>query len=466
MPVTTGHRDLCQKIVINLLNLCYNNAMSFLNKLPKLSKSSPQPELKSMLLALDIGTSFIKCALAQPVDKDKPEKSLKFKKTLPSGRLKILGFAKTPQSPGNMQDGQIADISGVVASCEKALAELEAKTGEHAQSCVIGVSGEQIKSKTSTIRYRRDNPTRAITEPELSELLQKIEQRNLEKLKTELSLETDNPDVELSLINSAVVSISIDGYRINNPVGFRGAEVLIEYYTAFAPTVVVSALEKVCAELELDLLTLVVEPFAVSRACLGDDIDVDFSAILIDIGAGKTGLSVVDSGDICGTKMFNIGGNSFTRQLSETLSLTPRRAELLKLNLDDDSKLSDTTIAKASAAVERSLSVWLAGVSLALEEFKNLEPLPPDIFLSGGSSQLTPLAETLALSDWYQSLPFSKRPLIHLLEPSALPDFILPEEPDASFIVCLGLLRVAVDTLLASPEKSGLRAKISKILSH
>lgn len=440
--------------------------MSFLNKLPKLPESSPKTEQRSTLLALDIGTSFVKCTLAQPIDKDKPEKALKFKKTLPSGKLKILGFAKAPQAPGNIKDGRIADISGVVASCEKALAELEEKTGERASAVVIGVSGEQIKSRTSTIRYRRDNPTKAITEPELSELLQKIEKRNLEKLKTELSLETDNPDIELSLINSAVVSISIDGYRINNPVGFRGAEVLIEYYTAFAPTVVVSAIEKVCAELELDLLTLVVEPFAVSRACLGDDVDVDFSAVLIDIGAGKTGIAVVDSGDICGTKMFNIGGNSFTRQLSEALSLTPRRAELLKINLDDDSKLSDTTIAKASAILDRSLSVWLAGVSLALEEFKNIEPLPSDIFLSGGSSQLVPLEETLALSDWYQSLPFSKRPIIHLLEPANLPDFIMSEGPDASFIVCLGLLRVAVDTLLASPDKAGLKAKLSKLLSH
>ncbi|MBQ1528043.1 rod shape-determining protein [Candidatus Saccharibacteria bacterium] len=444
--------------------------MSFLNKLPLKPESSEKTEQKSTLLALDIGTSFVKCVLAQPVDKDKPDKALKFKKTLPSGRLKILGFAKAPESPGNIKDGRIADIQGVVASCEKALAKLESQTGERASAVVIGVSGEQIKSKTSTIRYRRDTPNKPITSAELEELLKKIEKRNLEKLKAELSLETDNPEVDLNLINSAVVSISIDGYRINNPVGFRGAEVLIEYYTAFAPSVVVSAAEKVCAELELELLTLVVEPFAVSRACLGDDVDVDFSAVLIDVGAGKTGIAVVDSGDICGTKMFNIGGNSFTRQLSESLSLTPKRAELLKLNLDDDLKLSDATIAKTSAVIERSLSVWLAGASLALEEFKNIEPLPADIFLSGGSSNLVTLQETLALSDWYQDLPFSKRPLIRLLDPSSLPDFIMPEENaeklDASFVVCLGLLRVAVDTLLASPDKTGLKAKLSKLLSH
>lgn len=442
--------------------------MSFLN-LPKLPESSTKPEPRTTLLALDIGSSFVKCALASPIDSQKPDKVLKFKKTLPSGRLKVLGFSKAPQSPGNMENGGIVDIPGVVDVCEKALAELEGQTGEHATTAVVGISGEFVKSKTSTIRYRRDTPNKPITEPELQELLSKIEKRNLDKLKTELSLESNALDVDLSLINSAVVSISIDGYRINNPVGFKGAEVLIEYYTAFAPTPAVSAIEKVCAELELELLTVVVEPFAVCRACLGDDVDVDFSAVLIDIGSAKTGISVVDSGDICGTKMFNIGGNAFTKQISESLAVTPRKAELIKINLDDDSKLSDTIIAKAGSAVERSLSVWLAGTELALEEFKNIEPLPNDIFICGGSSQLLPLEEALALGDWYQSLSFTKRPLIHLLDPLALPDFVFPEDLgtiDPCYIVSLGLLRVAVDTLLASPDKTGFRAKLSKLLSH
>ena len=448
--------------------MCYNFYMSFLN-LPKLPESSSKTEPRTTLLALDIGSSFVKCALASPVDDQKPDKVLKFRKTIPSGKLKVLGFSKAPQAKGNMENGGIVNIPGVVDVCEEALSELEKQTGERATTAVIGISGEFVKSKISTIRYRRDTPNKPITEPELRDLLSKIEKRNLEKLKNELSLETNESDVELSLINSAVVSFSIDSYRINNPVGFKGAEVLIEYYTAFAPAPAISAIEKVCAELELELLTVVVEPFAVCRACLGDDIDVDLSAILIDVGSTKTGVSVVDSGDICGTKMFNIGGSSFTRQISEALAVPPKKAEYIKLNLEDDSKLSDTVIAKANSAIDRGLSVWLAGVELALEEFKNIEPLPDDIFLCGGSSQLLQLEESLALSNWFESLSFTKRPIIHLLDPHSLPDFMLPDYLDAideSYVVALGLLRVAVDTLLASPDKTGLRAKLSKLLSY
>lgn len=440
--------------------------MSFINSL-KSSESSTKNELKSPILALDIGTEFVKCILAIS---DDPSKS-----SPDPGRLKILGFSKVRQASGNMRGGSISNIKGVVKSCEEAISEIEEKTGWRAKSAVVGISGELIKGETTTIRYRRDSPTKPISDSELKELIEKIESRAEKKIKKEVSLETDAPDVDLSLINSALVSLSIDGYKINNPVGFKGGEVMIEYYTAFAPSIATSAIEKVCVELELDLLAIVVEPFAVCRACLGDEADADFSAILIDIGGGTTDIAVIDSGEICGTKMFNIAGQSFTRQVSDSLGVKLPTAEKYKVNLEEEDVLSDSIINRTTGALNQGLSVWLGGVSIALEEFKNLSPLPSDIFLSGGSAKLLPLEEALATSDWFQAVDFERRPLIHVLDPYSLPDFVFPEDLDdpnddlvfdCSFITALGLLRVAVDTLLVSPEKQSLRAKISKLLSH
>lgn len=419
--------------------------------------SSKHNEPNNLIIALDIGSEFIKCTLARPVD---------FKK---NGQLELLGFSKSHQGSGNMSGGAIANIPGVVASCEEALSELEKNTGLQAKTAVVGISGELVKGSTTTIRYRRDSPNKAITDSELRELLAKIETRAEEKIKAEVSLEIDRPDVDLSLINSALVSLSIDGYKVNNPVGFKGSEVLIDYYTAFAPSVSVSAIEKVCVELNLDLLAVVVEPFAICRACLGDEANVDFSAILIDVGGGTTDVAMIDAGEICGTKMFNLAGQSFTRRISESLNVKLATAEKYKINLEDDSVLSDSIISKTESALSQSLSVWLAGVSVSLEDFKNVSPFPPDIFLCGGSSNLFLLEESLATSNWFESLPFESRPLIHLLDPLNLPDFIFPDSvdsPDVSFVTALGLLRVAVDTLFVAPSSNSLRAKLSKLLSH
>ena len=52
-------------------------------------------------------------------------------------------------------------------------------------------------------------------------------------------------------------------------------------------------------------------------------------------------------------------------------------------------------------------------------------------------------------------------------EPTAYEKTVFGKDDfDGSYVTCLGLLRVAVDTLLTSPEKTGLKAIVSRILSH
>ena len=73
------------------------------------------------------------------------------------------------------------------------------------------------------------------------------------------------------LVNSALVGIEIDGYKVTNPIGFQGRDVVVQLYTAFAPLVHIGALERTAHELDLDLLAVAAEPFAVARSVIGDD---------------------------------------------------------------------------------------------------------------------------------------------------------------------------------------------------
>lgn len=251
-----------------------------------------------------------------------------------------------------------------------------------------------------------------------------------------------------------------------NPVGFKGSDVAIQFYTAFAPLIHIAAIEKVCAELNLDLLTVAVEPFAVCRACLGDDLDSNFSGIVMDIGGGTTDIAVIDDGGVEGTKMFSIGGRSFTHQIAESLGVDFETAERYKLDYDTG-KLDDRVKAKIETALSRNLSVWLTGIEVALEEFDSFGSLPRNIMLCGGGASLSIIQETLAISDWYTHLPFSRRPVIHLIDTAELPNLIIGDhELDHSFATALGLLRVGVDTLASAPEENKLKAKIAKILSN
>ena len=406
----------------------------------------------STILGLDIGTEFVKAVLAKPSKK---------------GTLEILGVGKARQGEGSMHAGAITDIPAVVTTCEEALVQVEERAGERANLAVVGVAGELIKGNTTTVRYTRKAPHKPITESEMAEIIKKVQQKSGEIAKKTVALETGNDNVEVRLINSAIVSLTIDGYKISNPVGFKGSDVVIQFYTAFAPLIHVAAIEKVCAELNLDLLTVAVEPFAVCRACLGDDLDSDFSSIAIDIGGGTTDIAVIEDGGVEGTKMFSIGGRSFTRQIAESLGVDFETAEHYKLDFDSG-KLDDHIKAKVETALSRNLSVWMSGVEVALEEFDNVSALPKSILLCGGGAGLSLLQETLAISDWYKDLPFSRRPVIHLLDVAELPD--LKNEADFpldhSYATALGLLRVGIDTLAGAPEEHPLRARISKLLQN
>lgn len=403
------------------------------------------------LLALDIGTEYVKALI---VKKSKSQ-------------LKIVGVGKAHEAPTNMFGGAIADIQGVAKTCEEALIKAEEMAGVRSRDVVVGIAGELIKGNTASIKYRRADSTKPITDDEMHKIIKKVQEKAGEKAREEVAVETNNPDVQVRLINSALVSLRIDGHKVSNPIGFKGSEVMVQIYTAFAPLVHISAIERVCDELQLDLVTVAVEPYAVCRACLGDDLDSNFSGIVMDIGGGTTDIAIVDDGGVEGTKMFSIGGRSFTHQIAEKLGLDFEDAEKLKL-LADNPDMKPSIRNKLDEAIQQNLEVWESGVQIAIEEFEHVESLPNQVLLCGGGASLSEIPETLATSDWYKELPFSRRPVISLIEPDDIPGIIngTDRELDHTFVTAMGLLRVGIDTLVGTGNNNSVRNLVARILKN
>lgn len=417
------------------------------------SELRSKPNDNNTILALDIGTEFVKAVIA------KQEKD---------GDLAVIGVGKARQGTSNMYAGAIADIPAVVGVCEAALNQAERVAGVTSRLAVVGIAGELIKGNTATVRYRRQNGNKPLTEQEMSLIIKRVQERAGSQARKEIADETNNPDVEIRLINSAIVSITIDGYKISNPIGFKGTDVVIQFYTAFAPLVHVSAIEKVCAELSLDLLAVAVEPFAVCRACLGSDLDGSLSAIVMDIGGGTTDIAVIDDGGVEGTKMFGVGGRSFTHQIAEALDVDFETAEKYKLSINNPVKVPADMREQMLFAIQRNLAVWLSGVQITLEEFNLSEMLPNKILLCGGGAGLGELQEVLSSTDWFKELPFARRPVVHLVNSADIPGIKNQTSTslDHSYVTALGLLRVALDTLAGAPDEGGVRSRLAKLLQN
>mgnify|MGYP003144748975 CR=1 FL=1 len=420
-----------------------------LEKLRELRRKREQSNDRQHIVALDIGTEFVKALIARTED----------------DTMTIVGTGRARQDMSDMYSGAIADISGVVQNCEQALAEAEDQAGLQAKRVIIGIAGELVKGVTNTIRYRRPQPDRPLDESEMEFIIEKVQERAQSKAQKQIALETGNDDVEVKLVNSALVSIHIDGYKVTNPIGFQGKDVAVQIYTAFAPMVHIGALEKVADELALELLAVAAEPFAVSRSVLGNDASSTFTAILADVGGGTTDMAVVNDGGVEGTKMFGIGGRSFTRTIASEMSLSYDAAEKLKIHLGHE-KIKPSVKKEAEKAIDKTLDVWVSGVELALSEFESVDHLPNRIFLCGGGASLDQLVEGLSTRDWYKDLPFTKRPTIELISPD---DVIGIEDKtgkvnDHTYITAMGLLRVGYDTLSSGNDAGSVKEKLNRIL--
>lgn len=401
------------------------------------------------IVGLDIGTEFVKALIAK----------------VNGETLEIVGVGRARQDVSDMHSGAIADIAGVVRNCEDALAQAEDQAGLQAKKAVIGIAGELVKGVTNTIKYRRPQPDKPLDVAEMELIIEKVQERAQEKAQAQIALETGNEDVEVKLVNSALVSIHIDGYKVSNPIGFQGKDVAVQIYTAFAPMVHIGALERVAEDLALELVAVAAEPFAVSRSVLGTDSSSSFTAILVDVGGGTTDIAVVNDGGVEGTKMFGIGGRSFTRTIMNEMDLTYNEAEKLKLNLGHE-QIKENVKKKAEDAIEKTLEVWLQGVELALSEFDSVDHLPNRILLCGGGASLDQLVHALSKRDWYEELPFTKKPTVHHIKPTEVMGITDRTENinDHTYITAMGLLRVGYDTIVGGSDSDTIKEKVNRML--
>lgn len=415
----------------------------------KLAKVKKPQKKGTVVVALDIGTEFVKAIVGR----------------MHGDRVEIVGVGRTRQQLADMQSGAIADIAGVVDNCDVALSQAERMAGLDAHNVVIGIAGELVKGTTSIVTYRRANPQDPIDDEEMQMIIDKVQQRTEENAKKQLSLETGNKNVDVKLVNSALVSIQIDGYKVTNPIGFQGGRVSIGLYTAFAPMIHIGALERTADELDLDLTAVAAEPFAVARSMIGTDASSTMSAIMIDVGGGTTDIAVVNDGGVQGTKMFGIGGRSFTRTVASELGIDFEAAEDLKLKLGRG-KLNEKEEDQVAKAINKTLEVWLSGVELALSEFDMLDHLPNKVLLCGGGSSLEPLVKALYERDWYKSLPFTRQPSVQHIKPNQVVGIIDKTDSihDHTYITAMGLLRVGVDTIDGVDGNQTIKDKFDKML--
>ena len=350
--------------------------------------------------ALDIGTEFAK-ALVFEVDG--------------AGRGTVRGVGRKRQGLAHMQSGTVTDIAAVVDNCTVALQEAEEMAGFRPTQVVIGIAGELVKGFTTTHTVERRRSDTPITDAELQKVIDGVQREALRAAERTITWETGLPQVDVRLVHAAVTAAQIDGYPVTNPVGFQGRNIRISIFNAFAPLVHLGALQSVAQQLDLELLEIVAEPYAVARVIASEQVQQS-GALFIDVGGGTTDVALVRHGGIEGTRMFALGGRAFTKSIADRLDLPFPRAEEVKVDyargLDVPRKVDVARI------VGDDVAIWSAGVELVLEELAEGDLLPSRVYLCGGGSRLPEIGAILGDEKFWRRLPFSRPPEVSIMAPA------------------------------------------------
>jgi cell division protein FtsA len=402
------------------------------------------------IVALDIGTENVKAVLFTVEEKQSIGGEVIGKRGI------IKGAGKVRQNLSDVQYNTITDIASVVRNAKKAIQMASQEAGIQPQQLVMGIAGEFVKGATSTMTYKREDPNSKINVSELRNIVHKLQWKAFAEVRKILSDETGYPEIDVKLINSSIVDVRVDGYKVTNLMGFQGKEVQLSLFNSFATLMHYGALQNISDELGLELLGIVSEPFALSK-CLNFE-EEELSAIFIDIGGGGTDLAVVANGMVKNTKMFGIGGRTFTKRLSVELNISFEEAEKLKYAYTAD-KLEQKSKKIINTIITDDVEVWLEGIVLAMSELSQTEILPSKILLSGGGTYLPEIREALNNRKWYKKLNFISTPQATFLTPKNLRNIIdetkkLKEVED---IIPLALVNVGI-------ELAGEETVVQKVL--
>jgi cell division protein FtsA len=402
------------------------------------------------IIAIDIGTEIVKAILFVIEEKTNVNREVIGKRAI------IRGYGKIHQSAGDIQNGVISDIASVVNNCKKAIRIAEEEAGLRGTQMVVGIAGEFVKGATSNLTYKREDPETKINLSELRNMVHKLEWRAFAEVRNQLSEETGYSEIDVKLVNTMIVDVRIDGYKVSNPLGFQGKEVKMSIFNSFAPMMHHSALQNIADELNMELLSIVSEPYAISQ-CLQQEDEGASSAIFIDIGGSTTDIAVVENGTVAGTKMFAIGGRTFTKRLAVELNISFQEAETLKLAYTAN-KLDQKSKKIIGEIIRNDTDIWLEGVILSLSEFKSLDVLPSKILLVGGGAFLPEIKEALNNEKWYKKLHFARAPQAGFMHLNSFSNIIdeAKKMKDQQDIVPMSLVNIGMD--LAGEETIMQRA--------
>lgn len=375
-------------------------------KLFSLFGGSQKKQTKSKyLISLDIGTEVMKGLLF----------------SMSSLGVDIWSSYQVTQQTHAMRSGMILNPEVVIENARLCVQKLIEKLDpdEVPTKMVLGMAGELVNGISIRVSYDRGSDAKKkITEAEANTVVENVISDILTKGKGELAKRLDTTEDNVEVLQITVTGMFTDGMKVDTIVGLASEEIVLNLYASFAPKAYIQKLREISQALDLEIASIVTQPFAVSRSFAGSW-DSQFSGIFIDVGGGTTDVALVQNGDTIQTQMYAFGGRAFTKKIAQAMDVSYTVAEGRKIKYSTGNLPQDLRD-EVRRLLAPDVQLWLDSLVVAMEEFENVKEFPPQFYLCGGGAMLPDLKESILSYPWHKHLPFKRLPKVMLVTPDKL----------------------------------------------
>lgn len=275
-----------------------------MNKPAPLLEAPPAPRRKAVA-ALDVGVSKTVCIIARrdPVLELHPEKP-----------LRILGVGV--QSAPAVASGKAGDYEACVRAVRVAIDQAERMAGEAVTAITATYAGPGLSSAQlrGSARIRGGQVTQRDLDAALAAAIQSM------------------PTPARAVLYAAPLRYRLDGEILarDQALGAEGRLLLVEACVVTAPAAAIEALASCIRDAGVEVSDIIAAPYATGLGALTRE-ERSEGALVLDLGAGATGMSVFGADGLAHVETLPLGGVRMTRDLAAKLETTFAAAERAKL---------------------------------------------------------------------------------------------------------------------------------------
>jgi len=328
---------------------------------------------RELVAAIDIGTLRTRAAIGRFTT---------------DGKLEIVAVGDTLTK--GVRNGVVVNIDEVAVSIRTVISSLEKSLNLRVQKVYAGISGQKINNRQVTGYRMTEN----------GEVTQAI----INSLIDEAQRYSSGPGEKVyHLVPQEFI---VDGERgVNNPVGMAGRRVDASFTVISASESYELNLKRSIEKAGYELVSAFINPFVQGAGFLSKD-EKEAGVILLDFGAGTTGMSLYYENKLRLATELPFGGNVISNDIREGCNIIPRHAEMVKIQcgyafseLVPDNKFAqipevegwqakEISFRNLSGIIQARLEEIIEGVNYQLEATGLLPKLGAGIVLTGGGSNM------------------------------------------------------------------------------